>query len=272
MDLKEIIELYQDKLNSEFDVIVKGIDHGGSKGTEVEDTFKKWMRDYLPSKCSIDSGFVINKNGDVSKQIDIIIYDNHFSPYIIKIGNVKYIPIESVYGVFEVKTTLDSGKYQEAVENLKSVKKLIGQQEGDCLAPAPIVMKPGGVRNITYSGGEIKKIYGILGVKKAEGCLSRTNIEEAEITSILTLDSPYLYFKLTEIEKYENKKNKENKDRIRKTMETVFNDNIPDKSKVLFQFSVILNDEIRLLGNSDSPDLYEYTKFLWENIVIQKEK
>ena len=48
-------------------------------------------------------------------------------------------------------------------------------------------------------------------------------------------------------------------------MKTIFNSELKDKSTILFKFSVILNDEIRLLGNADSPDLYEYTKFLWED-------
>ena len=38
--------------------------------------------------------------------IDIIIYDTHFSPLVFELGEQKYIAVESVYAVFEVKQDL----------------------------------------------------------------------------------------------------------------------------------------------------------------------
>jgi len=48
-------------------------------------------------------GFVVDHSGKISEQIDIIIYDRHFTPFIFKGERVVYIPVEGVYAIFEVR-------------------------------------------------------------------------------------------------------------------------------------------------------------------------
>jgi len=80
--------------------------------------------DTLPERYKVDSGFVVDHEGNISEQIDIIIYDRHFTPFIFRGENVVYIPAEGVYAVFEVKPDLTKENFDYAIKKLNSVKNL----------------------------------------------------------------------------------------------------------------------------------------------------
>ena len=109
------------KLSSKIDEIY----HPTAKGDESELNWKGLLRSYLPERYTVDSGFVVDHKGNISEQIDIIIYDRHFTPFIFRGENVVYIPAEGVYAVFEVKPHFDMKNYNYAVKKLKSVKDLL---------------------------------------------------------------------------------------------------------------------------------------------------
>ena len=70
------------------------------------------LSSYLPSQIPGDSGIFIDCEGNVSDQIDIVIYDRHyFAVYSQKQNGATYIPAESVYAVVEVKTDIKPKKY-----------------------------------------------------------------------------------------------------------------------------------------------------------------
>lgn len=108
------------KLSSKIDEIY----HPTAKGDESELNWIGLLRAYLPERYTVDSGFVVDHKGNISEQIDIIIYDRHFTPFIFRGENVVYIPAEGVYAVFEVKPHFDKKNYDYAVKKLKSVKAL----------------------------------------------------------------------------------------------------------------------------------------------------
>jgi hypothetical protein len=63
---------------------------------------------------------VIDRFGKTSKQADIVIYDAHNQPNFLR----KVFPVEMVFSVIEVKTSMDSNEAASALENLKSVNAL----------------------------------------------------------------------------------------------------------------------------------------------------
>ena len=113
-------EEMRQKLSSKIDEIY----HPTAKGSETELNWIGLLRNYLPERYSVDSGFVVDHEGNISEQIDVIIYDRHFTPFIFRGENVVYIPAEGVYAVFEVKPKLSKANYDYAVKKLKSVKRL----------------------------------------------------------------------------------------------------------------------------------------------------
>lgn len=113
-------EEMRQKLSSKIDEIY----HPTAKGNETELNWIGLLRNYLPERYSVDSGFVVDHEGNISEQIDIIIYDRHFTPFIFRGENVVYIPVEGIYAVFEVRPKLSKANYDYAVKKLNSVKEL----------------------------------------------------------------------------------------------------------------------------------------------------
>lgn len=103
----------------------KGIEHPVGKGDNSEGGWKGFLEKILPKKYGVDNGFVIDCEGNISDQIDIIIYDNLYSPYIMSSGSgIKYIPAEAIYAVVEVKPTITKAYLEYANNKVESVKKL----------------------------------------------------------------------------------------------------------------------------------------------------
>jgi hypothetical protein len=67
---------------------------------------------------------VVDSEGNSSRQIDILIFDRQYSPFIFKIEGSTYVPAESVYAVFEVKQTINSSHISYAQDIVASVREL----------------------------------------------------------------------------------------------------------------------------------------------------
>lgn len=100
------------------------VDNSVAKGTATESDWLIWMQTYLPKRYKADKAFVIDCNSDLSDEIDIVIYDAHYSPMIFDEKGVKYITAESVYATFEVKQNLNKEHILYAQKKLESVRKL----------------------------------------------------------------------------------------------------------------------------------------------------
>src|SRR5262245_11975403 len=83
------------------------IGHNLEKGLGNEQTLRDLLIAFLPRRFGVAKGKVVNSNGDMSQQLDVIIYDAHNCPSLFVDENKnQIIPIEGVYQVIEVKTTL----------------------------------------------------------------------------------------------------------------------------------------------------------------------
>ncbi|MBR1778312.1 MAG: hypothetical protein IJ752_07005 [Alphaproteobacteria bacterium] len=98
--------------------------HSPAKGDLTEEAWRVFFNEYLPKRYSCNKAFVVDYNGSISDQIDIVIYDEYFSPFIFNQDGVKYIPIESVYAVFEVKQSLSQENFEYAQQKAQSVRQL----------------------------------------------------------------------------------------------------------------------------------------------------
>ena len=68
---------------------------------------------------------VVDSNGEASQQIDIVIFDRQYTPFVIKFGGIVYIPAESVYAVFEVKQDISKEHIEYTSEKVQSVRRLL---------------------------------------------------------------------------------------------------------------------------------------------------
>lgn len=98
--------------------------HPGEFGTYREAICKRFLEFIIPKKLSIDNGFLINSNNEVSTQCDIIIYDSKHTPLIQTNELQRFFPVETVCAIGEVKSTLSKTQLKEALLKLSNVKKL----------------------------------------------------------------------------------------------------------------------------------------------------
>lgn len=100
------------------------ISHPGTKGDVTENNWLSWMKEFLPKRYEADKAFVIDSDGHVSDQIDIVIYDKQYSPIVFKQNGALYVMSESVYAVFEVKQELNKENIEYAGKKIASVRDL----------------------------------------------------------------------------------------------------------------------------------------------------
>jgi hypothetical protein len=67
---------------------------------------------------------VIDSAGEVSEQIDVVIYDRYYSPLLFNDGGTLYVPAESVYAVLEVKPEFTRDYFNYAGDKVASVRRL----------------------------------------------------------------------------------------------------------------------------------------------------
>lgn len=112
-------------LTQKLEAIRAAFDHGGIKGAIVEEEFREFLRDILPGNIGVDTGQLVDCQGNRTKQLDIVCYDKAKTPKFFSAGGATLFPVECVYFVFEVKTVLTKQGLKQIQENMTSVKNLV---------------------------------------------------------------------------------------------------------------------------------------------------
>jgi hypothetical protein len=100
------------------------ITHNGTMGEVIESHWiHGFLKRYLPDRYAVGSGIVIDCQGKTSDQIDVVIYDNQYTPALLSQEDHRFIPAESVYAVLEVKPKM-AGKISYAADKAASVRRL----------------------------------------------------------------------------------------------------------------------------------------------------
>lgn len=98
--------------------------HPGTKGDASESVWLELLQTYLPQRYQATSAFVVDSNGTFSEQIDVVVFDRQYSPFIFKYQGQTVIPAESVYGVFEAKQSINAEQVAYARKKVGSVRAL----------------------------------------------------------------------------------------------------------------------------------------------------
>jgi hypothetical protein len=123
-NLKEIFMGLQEQMYCKLSTNQKVLKHPVSKGDSTEVNWKEWFSTYLPKRYKADKAFIIDCDDNLSEQIDLVIYDQQYSPFAFNQDGEIYIPAESVYAVFEIKQVLNKKHIQYAGEKIESVRLL----------------------------------------------------------------------------------------------------------------------------------------------------
>lgn len=100
------------------------LNHPTEKGDNSEENWIKWFEDYLPKRYKAAKATVIDSHGNMSNQIDLVLYDAQYSYLAFNQHGILYIPAESVYAVFEVKQNLTKAHMEYAGKKAESVRTL----------------------------------------------------------------------------------------------------------------------------------------------------
>ncbi|PAW93904.1 hypothetical protein CKK33_10530 [Mucilaginibacter sp. MD40] len=157
--LKDLFSALQLQMSAQLSTNREFILHPGSKGDSLEDTWIEWLRKYLPNRYCVDKAIVIDSTGQLSDQIDLVIYDQQYTPFVLTQNGIHYIPAEGVYAVFEVKPDLNgtvnvssesisyieyAGRKIESVRKLKRTSTYIIDR-GEQRPPRPLTKIIGGI-------------------------------------------------------------------------------------------------------------------------------
>ncbi len=114
----------QEQMRSRLSLNRSILTHPVTKGDASELEWIDMLTTYLPKRYRVDKAFVIDCKGCVSEQIDIVIFDRQYSPFLFRQNGATYIPAESVYAVVEVKPSLNKKNIDYASQKAKSVRML----------------------------------------------------------------------------------------------------------------------------------------------------
>lgn len=244
-NLKEAFADFQNEMIQELSTNRKHIHHAVSKGSASEFKWIETLGKYLPERYSVDKAFVIDSKGKQSEELDVVIYDRQYSPFLFNRETSLFIPAESVYAVFEIKQTINKKYLEYAGKKASSVRKLFRTS-----APVP------------YVEGKYKKkpLYKI-------------------ISGILTLDSDWqLPFGKSFVSVLKSYKPDEQLDlgcilnsgyfKIKYKSNKYFSHEVTSKENALILFFLDLFSKLQKLGTCPAIDIEKYTK----SIVDAKSK
>jgi hypothetical protein len=122
--LQTLLAGLHDEIQQRLETVRKTVAHSGTKGDASEAAWLQLLQTYLPQRYQAASAHVVDSKGEFSEQIDVLIFDRQYSPFIFHIEGATVVPAESVYAVFEAKQSINAGQIEYAAQKIGSVRKL----------------------------------------------------------------------------------------------------------------------------------------------------
>lgn len=119
-----LLESLHSDVEQKLTIVRKSFGHPGTKGDGSENVWLELLNTYLPERYRASKAHVVDSQGNFSDQMDVVIYDRQYSPFVFNYQEQIVIPAESVYAVFEAKQSLDLSMLKYAQDKVASVRKL----------------------------------------------------------------------------------------------------------------------------------------------------
>jgi hypothetical protein len=124
LNTQTLFQKISQKMRTDFEVTAQVV-HSGSKGTARENILRNFLAEgRLPTKYAIGSGEVVGRTNDTSKQCDLVVYDRLNGVTLLYDESTQVYPIDCVYGIIEVKSTLSKSELIDALEKIKTLKTM----------------------------------------------------------------------------------------------------------------------------------------------------
>ncbi|WP_348813799.1 DUF6602 domain-containing protein [Flavobacterium maritimum] len=102
----------------------EAVDHNATKGGLRENLLINFFKKLIPEGLDITSGIICDAKGKSSNQTDFIVYDKSTLPRILLDKEISIIPIETVYIIAEIKTTLRTSDLEQIKTARENFNKL----------------------------------------------------------------------------------------------------------------------------------------------------
>ncbi|MCK1573394.1 DUF6602 domain-containing protein [Bradyrhizobium sp. 174] len=111
-------------IQQKLEISRKSFAHPGTKGDASESVWLEMLSAYLPQRYQAATAHVVDSLGNFSDQIDVVVFDRQYSPFIFKYQGQTIIPAESVYAAFEAKQAINAAQIRYAQDKVASVRRL----------------------------------------------------------------------------------------------------------------------------------------------------
>lgn len=122
--LSQLLAGLHDDIEQRLSIARKSFGHPGTKGDASERVWLELLQNYLPQRYQAATGHIVDSQGRFSDQIDVVIFDRQYSPFIFKFQGQIIVPAESVYAVFEAKQVINAEQVKYAQDKVQSVRRL----------------------------------------------------------------------------------------------------------------------------------------------------
>jgi hypothetical protein len=122
--LSQLFASLHDDIQNRLKTARISLGHPVVKGDASEKVWLSLFQTYLPQRYQAATAHVVDSQGAFSEQIDIVIFDRQYSPFIFHFEGQTIIPAESVYAVFEAKQTINLEQIRYAQKKVESVRRL----------------------------------------------------------------------------------------------------------------------------------------------------
>jgi hypothetical protein len=215
IDLNNLFSGLEKQLIATLTTNRENILHPGEKGDATELCWVQMLNDYLPRRYQSAKAFVVDADGIISDQIDVVIFDRQYSPFLFNQGGACYVPAESVYAILEVKQDLDKGHIEYAGDKASTVRSLRRtsakiQHAGGTYEPRPLFPIMAGILTLgntwTPPFGDCFKsaISSLPAFKRVDlgcslqfGSFSIRYFDDRSPEAVINCKSPLMFFFLT---------------------------------------------------------------------------
>jgi hypothetical protein len=148
--LSKVLEGLHNDIHQKLETVRKSFNHPGTKGDGSEQVWLDLLNEYLPERYQAAKAHVVDSKGNFSEQIDVVVFDRQYSPFIFSYSGQIIIPAESVYAVFESKQAINADEVAYAQKKIASVRKLHRTSlpiphAGGTYPPKPLIHIYGGI-------------------------------------------------------------------------------------------------------------------------------
>lgn len=122
--LEQLLAGLHDDIQQKLETVRKSFGHPGTKGDASETVWLELLQTYLPRRYQATTAHIVDSEGVFSEQIDVVVFDRQYSPFIFHYQGETIIPAESVYAVFEAKQAINADNVAYAKKKIASVRRL----------------------------------------------------------------------------------------------------------------------------------------------------